>query len=443
MRLLPLSLILLAVSAGSASAQPALPDPDGPGLYSVGHTSLVVVDPGRDTHSPFGGRPVFVSVFYPADISDISAETPGAVYPLDPFYRRWPDSHSNDWERFGVTPAVEGVRPSRNAPFPLVLASPGAGGRSFSQLEYMLRLASHGLVVAGTQHYHDGAYAWDPRDPIDAVMLNRPLDVAFMLDAMLARNSNPEDLLFNSIRPDLVAASGHSLGGYAALALAGGDDVVCGSTSDALADTCLPVTTTRPDPRIKAIVPLDASSQLLHFAELARVTIPSMGVGEEWGSEMQDIQARQHAAISSEPNYRVDIRNTVHNSFSLGCVASRVLYSFGLISETQLNSTLSTPQCTTKTPQLTTLRLAAKYAAAFLKTHLSAEIGYQHILTPGWALTRETAVEFFVTEKLDDGSVEDEWPGWFWYFQHQPGSARARAQHDPATVPVLTIERIE
>ena len=76
-------------------------------------------------------------------------------------------------------------------------------------------------------------------------------------------------------------------------------------------------------------------------------------------------------------------------------------------------------------------RLTTKYMIAFLKTNLSGEPGYQNVLTPGYALTREPAVEFFVTEKRSPASIFDDWPPDFIYFMHQPGSEQARARKDP------------
>ena len=224
------------------------------------------------------------------------------------------------------------------------------------------------------------------------------------------------------------------------MVLAGGDDVVCGSGADPLADTCVPANTAAPDPRITAIVPLDGSSQFLRFAELGRITVPSLAVGEAW-EQVQDWQARQHAALSAQPNYRADVRNSVHASFGGNCAAARVLFSFRVISETQFKRNMAAPQCSTALPQIEVNRLAAKYAIAFLKTHLAGETGYQHMLTPGWALTREADIEFFVTEKREGESPDEEWPGYFWYFPHQPGSARIRAERDPLSVPA--VERIE
>lgn len=80
-------------------------------------------------------------------------------------------------------------------------------------------------------------------------------------------------------------------------------------------------------------------------------------------------------------------------------------------------------------------RLAAKYAIAFLKTQLAGETGYQQILTPGWALTMETDVEFFVTEPKNATSLGED-PPTFLYFLHQPGSRTERAEKDPSKAAV-------
>jgi predicted dienelactone hydrolase len=248
-----------------------------------------------------------------------------------------------------------------------------------------------------------------------------------MLEGILARNDDVSQLLFHAVRPEQVAASGASFGGYAAMALAGGDDQVCGTLDTPLPVACTPIGTTEPDPRIRAIVPLDGSSWALHFSELTRITVPSLAVGRPYETSGTE-QARQHAAISAHPNYRVDVRNAVHPSFAGNCTVARLLYAKSLISLTQLQNTLSTPQCTTAIDQREANRLAAKYAIAFLKTELAGETGYQHILTPGWALTMEKDIEFFVTEPAA-GPHED--PATFRFFPHQPGSGTKAAPKDP------------
>jgi hypothetical protein len=74
-------------------------------------------------------------------------------------------------------------------------------------------------------------------------------------------------------------------------------------------------------------------------------------------------------------------------------------------------------------------RLAAKYAIAFLKTHLVGETGYQHMLTPGWARTREPNIEFFVTEPRNATSLGED-PSTFRYFLH-PGVLSEPVKKDP------------
>jgi hypothetical protein len=89
--------------------------------------------------------------------------------------------------------------------------------------------------------------------------------------------------------------------------------------------------------------------------------------------------------------------------------------------------------CTNWIPSADAHRTVTEYMIAFLKTHLMGETGYQQILTPGWALTQEQYIEFFVTEKRNAQSIDEDWPADFVYFMHQPGSAQARGPKDPAT----------
>ena len=80
--------IALAVSLSASSAHAPKPaDPGALGPYAIGHTSFLVVDDTRNTDNPFGGRPLPVNVWYPADPSGIGSDTPEAVYVMDPVYR--------------------------------------------------------------------------------------------------------------------------------------------------------------------------------------------------------------------------------------------------------------------------------------------------------------------------------------------------------------------
>jgi dienelactone hydrolase len=449
--------VLLCVVAGAKGSPP--PEMLGAlGPYAIGHTSFVVVDTSTDRSSPQvrGIRPVGVNVWYPVDASDVADKTPDGLYPYDPIYpvRQPPPLSPNwiaidsDWEfpcdslplgspdpttlceskTTHFPPTYEELTPSMHAPFPLVLFSPGWANATVVNSLLAERIASHGFVVAVIAHYLDGYVTWDTRDDFYKAMYNRPRDVSFMLDALLQRNDDAGNLLHNTMRADQIAAAGHSIGGYATLALAGGDDEICIRETDSIPrpSPCTPIADqfgnpipTSPDPRIKAIVTLDAGNPHLYFNELARIAVPSLTIGEsvEASGWMTFFPARQHAAMSGEPKYRVDVVGAVHQSFTNSCTGGVVRYRHGWsYTAAQLNTLWTTqPWCTTATAQDEVARLAAQYTIAFLKTQLTGEPGYQRMLTPGWALANEPAIRFFLTEPTSDD------PATFLYFPYQRG----------------------
>jgi predicted dienelactone hydrolase len=294
------------------------------------------------------------------------------------------------------------------------------------------RLASHGFVVAVVTNY--GEYVDSPAMPA----LNRTLDIPFVITDLLARDLDADELLYGMINAEQIAMSGHSLGGYATLALAGGDALVCDKASE-WGDTfppesCVPVP---PDPRIKAIVILDGSNQMLHFSELAQITLPSMGIGQEWDTLALDPawtswQARQHAAIQGNPNYRVDVAGANHGNFAHWCEWVEVVYYLGVIDEETYNDN----KCSSEPiSQNEVERLTMLYMIAFLKVNLVGDQRYQAYLTPGYALVNEPDIEFFVTEKRNPHAVDEDWPDDFLYFMHQPGSEQAIGPKDPQGPP--------
>lgn len=389
-------------------------------LYEVGFTSFVFNDASRPTDGFPDGRPISVSVWYPADIDSIDGAGP-ALYPMDPFYGLLPPLPSPFFESQGFHNAYEEPEPA-DGPFQLVMFSPGWGAPAYGYTNIGPSLATQGVVFAAVTHFGDGSsnalgpVTPEPFDHLATALNNRPKDVSAALDVLLDRNADAEDPLFRTMDPTTVVASGHSLGGYAAMALAGGDDEVCDLGNDPYGRPiweaeCGP---NLPDPRIRSIIPLDGSNQVLWFHELARIYIPVMAMGQEWGTlEAQgnsSWQARQHAAFSGHPSYRVDVNNAYHMSFSAVCA----FYPYGCASDSE------------------THRLVNKYMAAFLR-------GDQRILTPGHANNSEPDIEFFVTEKRspnsiipdETGSNGQDQPGVFVYFMHQSGKATAKAEKDP------------
>ncbi len=107
---------------------------------------------------------------------------------------------------------------------PLVMLAPGyEADRKF--LAYIgQHLASHGFTVVALQH--PSAATTQGKITIDKLLpatefIDRPKDISFLLDELAQLNQDPTwNNRFNTNRVSLI---GHSLGGYTALALAGGE----------------------------------------------------------------------------------------------------------------------------------------------------------------------------------------------------------------------------
>jgi predicted dienelactone hydrolase len=436
--------LLLCIQAVPCQAAADLQQLSQMGPYAIGFTSFVLTDAARPTPASYtGGRPIPVYLWYPVDPETVNASTPRASYPLDML--NMPDlmSSSEEWEAMGYDPAYQEAAPSAKGPFPLVLVSHGWTPPAWMHTGLGTRLASHGFVVAVPYHVGDPQlFVLEPPPPVDHfawTAWNRPRDLSFVLTSLLQRKLVEGDLLHGLIDPSRIAAAGWSLGGYAAMVLAGGDDTVWDygltdaySEYDGPIPEDVPHTASLPDPRIKAIVTLDGANQELRFEELARVKVPALGLGEEWNSlsdpNMPAWQARAHAAYSSHPNYRVDISRTNHMSFSDFCSGLSVMASKGFEPVWGSVEEVSASFCEGVLPPAEGRTIITRYMLAFLKTQLLGETGYQRMLTPGWALKHESGVEFFETEKRSPESIEEQWPGFFIYFPHQPGSEQFLAE---------------
>jgi dienelactone hydrolase len=452
-----LGVVLTAGMMPALAGNPVF-DPGQQGPYAVGFTTYTITDQSRPIVDPpvvngtsWSYRPSPIYVWYPVDPAKVTGATPPAYYPMDPLYDGVEPASSDLFKKYGLGAAYRDVPVSSKKPFPLVMFSPGWGSAAWNNVSTATRLASHGFVVAVLYHYGDGAWPWEPFDRIEVTAFNRMRDVSFALTDLLSRNDRPGDALRGAMRPDQVAAAGYSLGGYAGMVLGGaGENNACPVFAgwfegDPPPEVCGP---TAPDPRIKAIVSFSPASFILDWAELARIRVPTIIIGEEWNNlglfgDPAEF-ARPHAAIQGKPSYRVDVFGTNHNSFSDTCADFSILrYDLDLSGIVPWVDLYFDVVCSgdewTSTTSTFAMPIVNKYAVAFLKTVLAREPGYQDMLTPGWALKRESLVEFFVTEKRNPNAVTAAYGDgqYYLYFPHQPGSEQARGEKDPSTKPLL------
>lgn len=192
-------------------------------------------------------------------------------------------------------------------PFPLVLISHGTGGTPLTHRLLAHFLARNGFVVGLPRHHanHRDDNSWHNTP---ANLVARPRHVSLAIDGLLAEFGA-------ALRPDWVGVVGHSLGGYTALALAGGQP---GSLPHEHADgTPQPIPAT-PDARVRALVLLAPATVWYRAAEALRdVRVPIlllMGEKDEWTPDFHAQIVLNGVADRQQVQHRI-IENAGHYSF--------------------------------------------------------------------------------------------------------------------------------
>jgi len=201
------------------------------------------------------------------------------------------------------------------------------------------------------------------------------------------------------------------------------------------------------------MITLDGSSQMMRYDWLARISIPSLIMGETvdnsyqlgelaptgFGALIQDWIARAHAAIDRHGSYRVDVDGANHYSFTNYCDFGQVLFNLGLISAADLASFLSFWPCSSTGLDAVTIssadehKVVTKYMIAFLNVYLRHPgrdtARDRSILTREYALDHKPAVQFFDSEEcrvmLPDRS----------YFTYRPHQASRECDVAPKDQP--------
>ena len=245
-----------------------------------------------------------------------------------------------------------------------------------------------------------------------------------VITKLLLKDTLP--LLFGAIDPNRIAASGHSIGGAAGYALAGGDDQVCDAlwpvvygleTLPYPPGDCISIA---PDRRIKAMISLDGASMYLRWRELDRIAIPSLIMGETvenseqfgeayigaaGGPPMRDWIARPHAATARPDSYRADVDGSNHYTYTNYCDAAYVFYNIGLVTSQGEQSWLNSYPCASTGLNAVTVSSAnghkavTEYMTAFLNVFLGHSTPLdRYVLTPEFALSHKPTVQFFLDE---------------------------------------------
>ena len=138
-------------------------------------------------------------------------------HPDFPMVVMYPASAPERPERMGAfTLEVASKAEPRPGRFPLALISHGSGGSHLAYRTLGRHLARHGFIVGMPQHPHNNRVDNSLEGRIEN-LLNRPRHLKATIDWFFANEAFAKNL-----QPDAVSVIGHSMGGYAALALAGG-----------------------------------------------------------------------------------------------------------------------------------------------------------------------------------------------------------------------------
>ncbi|NIA15780.1 MAG: hypothetical protein GWP08_17075, partial [Nitrospiraceae bacterium] len=230
---LPVIVVLVALlspfSATAVAETP--PDPEKPGPYPVGVTTMMMIDHSR-TDPAFNGGPrtIMTEIWYPA--TDDTRGLPKNRL-LDFFSRSEDPAFLAILQlAFGVDIlavdktfqnfAVRDAR-IRDGKFPLLLFSHGNGGLRMQNAFWCEHMASHGYIVMAPDHTGNCAVTFidgemvifnDTDEGRTLSRTDRPKDLSFLIDTMERFNKGGDSRFLNRVDMEHIGVAGHSFGGY-------------------------------------------------------------------------------------------------------------------------------------------------------------------------------------------------------------------------------------
>ena len=195
----------------------------------------------------------------------------GASFPMTVFY---PTSAPERADRLGPYPCefARDAEPAEGT-FPLVVVSHGTGGSPLVYRTLAIHLTRNGFVVGLPEHPRNNRNDNSLEGTIQN-LADRPKHLSMAIDWFAA-----DEMFRHRVRPNEASVVGHSLGGYTALAAAGG---VPTSFPRESPDGAERVVETTPDPRIRALALLaPATVWFRREGALRRVDAPILMLDAE------------------------------------------------------------------------------------------------------------------------------------------------------------------
>ncbi|MBW7865103.1 MAG: dienelactone hydrolase family protein [Candidatus Hydrogenedentes bacterium] len=361
------ALSLIFFAAAVAQAQAPLPDPEKPGAFPVGVTTMSFTDHSRTDPATGGPRTLLTEIWYPAtdDAKDLPKNR------LSDFFlkNKSPELALLLYAGFGVELGEADTRFQnfaardarvRDGLFPLLLFSHGNGGLRMQNAFWCEHMASHGYIVMAPDHtgncaatFVDGALVLfeNSGDGRTRSAADRPKDLSFLIDEMGRLNAGNDSRFLGRVDLEKIGAAGHSFGGF-----------TCSWLVNA-------------DPRVKAIAPMAGAAPaadrtnydcpLLLFIAAEDDTL---GAGR-----MEDL--RRYYEESKGPRYSVEFKNGGHFSFT---EMHQLKPDFG--DGVGKGKRVTNGEPLDYTPMETVYRLVNGYTTAFFGRYLRGQADYDTYL---------------------------------------------------------------
>jgi len=283
-----------------ARALPGEEDRDfaGPGPHPVGVRMVTLVDEERKDEFAGGPRTLITEIWYPA--TEEARSRPPMRF--REFFGPYPEEGARalrrdlaEVDRDFRTQAVRNA-PLKAGRWPLLIFSHGNGGFRHQNVFQMDHLASHGYLVASPDHtgnsklspLPDRAVRYDRRGKGQSAQ-DRPRDVRFLIDRILAPSGPAVAWLEGATDPAAVGVLGHSFGGFTA------------------------VRVVEEDPRVKAIL---AMTVAFTGRPTAVPTLVMLGAQDSTIGRAGNLLSRGYFLGCTGPRYLLTLRRGGHFTFT-------------------------------------------------------------------------------------------------------------------------------
>jgi predicted dienelactone hydrolase len=364
------SALVTVALAGSAAAQ-QLRNPEQPGPYPVGVTSMQFDDKARPDPE-LGPRPLRTEIWYPAvdaarsmpknKYSDfiIGRDTvPGAMDAANEQMNYYLKGLTvAELEKTYKNISVRDVQ-VRDGRWPLIVFSHGSGGTRVGYVYLTEFLASHGFIVMAADHIGNSRYtivnnqvvrSGGPRSQASAA--DRPKDVSFLIDSMTTLSGASGNRFSGKVDLDRIGGAGMSFGG---------------STTMRVLEQ---------DTRVKAAVMLAPGGGTPTRANFTTPIFMMIGTEDGTIQARGNASNRQYYEQSKGPRYMMEIKDGGHFSFT-----SVDQYNANYGNGIGKGKRITVPdQDVTFLPMDLQHKMINAYALAFFGRYLRGETGYQAFL---------------------------------------------------------------